>query len=90
MSGQLALRNLGPEAGDRLRFTWRNAREGAACWIEYRGTWRPGVIVHRGHKYASVMFTLPGWRRLYTRRAYRDLCRRVIKPRLMLVAGSGS
>lgn len=86
MNRQLALVGFGPGSEDRFRFTWHNTREGAACWIEYRGSWRAGVIVHRGRKYVAVMLTGQIGRTVYVRCAYEDLRRRVGKPKLSVVA----
>src|SRR5262249_26453404 len=41
---QLSLAGLGPELDDGFRFTWWNARSGAAVWIEHRRRWRAGVM----------------------------------------------
>lgn len=75
----------GMAGGDRL--ARRTARLGAACWIEWRGAWRAGVIVWRGHAAAVVALGDRASRARYVRRAYQDLRRRVIRPALKLLAG---
>ena len=85
MSGQLALPVIGPDAGDEFRFTWWNTREGAACWVGYRGSWRAVIVVHRGRESVTVMLTGLRGRAGYLRRGYGELRRRVIKPRLAAV-----
>ncbi len=84
-SGQVALPGLGPAAGDGFRFTWRNTRIGAACWIEYRGFWRKGIIVHRGRKSVRVAVLALKGRTRYVSRPYDDLRRRVVKPQLRVL-----
>ena len=88
MSQQLSLLRGGNRAADGLRVGWRAARAGVRIWIEERGEWRPGIIVHRGRKHVTVMIGRPASRAVYQRRAYRELRRRVIKPRLFLVGGA--
>ena len=83
--GQLSLASFGPDVRDGFRFTWFIAAEGAPVWIEHRGAWRAGVIVHRARKYVTVM--LPGLkgRTRYVRREYGELRRRVVRPRLVML-----
>jgi hypothetical protein len=72
-------RNLpwaGPDAGDLFRFTWWNARSGAAVWIEHRGRWRAGVVVGLGRKRAAVAIEAAGFKRLVVAKLYRELRRR--------------
>lgn len=83
----LPLATAGPAAADGFRFARRTARLGAACWIEWRGAWRAGVIVWRGHAAAVVALGDRASRARYVRRAYQDLRRRVIRPALKLLAG---
>ena len=85
-SGQSGLAGFEPAVADRFRFTWQSTREGAAVSIEYRGGWRWGVIVHRGREYASVMLIDRERRTVYVRREYGALRRRVVKPRLFVIA----
>jgi hypothetical protein len=85
--GQMALPGLGPAAADGFRFTWWTAREGAPCWIEYRGAWRAGVIVHRGRATVGVALTDHAGRTRYVRRAYQDLRRRTVRPALRAIGG---
>jgi hypothetical protein len=73
---QLALKGLGPEDGDRFRFTWHNTRIGDAVWIEHRGSWRPGVVVGRGRKRVMVAIEADGWKRLIVTKFYCELRRR--------------
>jgi len=70
---------------DPFRFTWWNTLLGAACWVEHRGGWRAGAVVHRGNKYVAVMLTDGEGRTKYVRRGYGDLRRRVVKPRLVML-----
>ena len=87
---QLTLKLFGPWPDDGFRFTWWNTREGAAVWVKDRGRWRPGIVIHRGRKYVSVVFVGIGDGRGYVRRRYEDLRRRVIAPRLhVLSSGEG-
>ncbi|HJU29649.1 MAG TPA: hypothetical protein VJ718_10785 [Candidatus Binataceae bacterium] len=86
VSRQLTLTGLGIEPGDLFRFTWWNTPEGATVWIEYRGSMRPGVVVHRGRKYVSVMLTDAAGRTRYMRREYGALRRRAVKPKLIIIA----
>ena len=44
------------------------------------------MVVHLGRRYVSVMLTERSGRTVYVRRAYRELRRRVIKPRLVAMA----
>ncbi len=61
----------GPDDNDLFRFTWHNTRNEAPVWIDYRGKWREGVIIQRGHKTVTVAFN--GHR---ARRPYETLRRR--------------
>jgi len=85
MNTQLPLPRFGPEPDDGFRFTWWNTREGTACWVEHRGSWRPGVVVHRGKKYVTAMLTDGEGRTRYVRRGYGELRRRMVKPRLVML-----
>jgi hypothetical protein len=84
-SGQLALKTLGPDAQDNFRFTWHNTLLEAACWVEYRGSWRPGVIADRGRRFVSVALVGVKGRNRCVRREYSELRRRIVKPRLAIV-----
>jgi hypothetical protein len=86
MGAQLELVGRGDTAEDGFRFTWWNTREGASVFVEHRGWWRPGVVVHLGRRYVSVMLTERSGRTVYVRRAYGELRRRVVKPKLSVVA----
>jgi hypothetical protein len=75
VSAQLALKGLGPDAGDPFRFTWHNTRIGAAVWIEHRGRWRAGVVVGLGWKRATVAIEASGFRCLTVGKPYSQLQR---------------
>jgi len=76
IASQLALAGLGPDAGDRFRFTWWNTVEGARVWIGHRGSWRPGVVVALGRKRATVAIEAEGWKHLIVAKPYSELRRR--------------
>ena len=86
MGAQLELLGRGDPAADGFRFDWWTTREGAAVFVEHRGSWRPGVVVHLGRRYVSVMLTERSGRTVYVRRSYGELRRRVVKPKLSVVA----
>ena len=73
---QAALPGFGPETDDPFRFTWWNAREGAAVWIEHRGRWRSGVVVVLGRKRAAVVIEWAGLKHLTVAESYGELRRR--------------
>lgn len=87
VGGQMALPGLGPAAADDFRFTWHTTREGAACWVEFGGGWRAGVIVHRGRATVTVALTDRAGRRRYVKRGYKDLRRRTVRPALRAIDG---
>ncbi len=76
---------FGPNPKDGFHFTRHNTLEGAACWVEHRGQWRAGVVVHGGRRSVSFMIVSLSTPTTYVRRAYRDLRRRVVEPRLEIV-----
>lgn len=73
---KVALPVFGPDAGDSFRFTWWNAREGAAVWIEHRGRWCAGVVIGLGRKRVAIAIEAEGFRRLLVAKPYNQLRRR--------------
>ncbi len=86
MGAQSELFWRGDPAADGFRFTWWNTREGTAVFVQRRGSWRPGLVVRCYRKSVSVMLTDRDGKPVYIRHEYGDLRRRVIKPRLTVVA----
>jgi hypothetical protein len=84
-SRQLSLALIVPWPDDGFRFTWHNTQIGAAVWAEYRGSWRPGSVTHRGRTNVTVTLTDRSGRTHHLKRRYGDLRRRPIKPRLAVV-----
>ncbi len=89
-TSQLALVRCRAGAGDCVLVDARAARPGVRIWIEDRGRWLPGLIVHRGRKEATVMIGRQASRAVYQRRAYRELRRRIVKPRLEVIVRAGN
>lgn len=73
---QLALKGLGPDAGDPFRFSWHNTRIGAEVWVEHRGSWRPAIVASRGRKYVEVEIEGAGERQRRVSKSYSELRRR--------------
>jgi hypothetical protein len=74
--GHTALPGFGPDPRDPFRFTWWNARVGAAVWIQHRERWRAGVVVGLGRKRAAVAIEAAGFKRIVVAKSYGELRRR--------------
>jgi len=85
MNGFVDKRPFERQPADGFQLMWLNMREGAAWWVEHRGSWRSGMVVHRGRLIVSVMLTGLKGQTMYVRRKYGNLRRLVIKTRLHAV-----